>query len=94
MKLGHWEAFLGPSLGAALHVGPHKGRAERGSRLLSLLDTLPLVQPSPQLVFWAASAPCWLVSSFSSTRTHRSLSQSCSQRVLLPLCLSSCLGLP
>lgn len=34
-----------------------------------LLDTLPLMQPSAQLTFWAASTHCQLMLGFSSTNT-------------------------
>ena len=45
--------------------------AERGdNHLFDLLARLILMQPKIQVAFWVASAHCWLLLSFSSTRTH------------------------
>ena len=51
-------------------------RAEQRGRItsLDLLATLLLMQSSVQLAFWAVSAHCWLMPSFSSTSTPKSFS--------------------
>ena len=57
-----------PSLDTVLQLGPHKGKAERDNHL-------PLPCWSRILLaFWATSAHCWVMLSFSSTRTPKSFS--------------------
>ena len=63
-----------PGLDTVFQMGPHKGRVE-GDSLLPLPAATPLLtQPKIPLAFWAARALCWLMSSFSPTRTPRSFS--------------------
>lgn len=53
--------------------GGVSGAQSRGHRPLpALLPTLLSVQPSIRLAFWAVSALCWLIPSFSSTGTPKS----------------------
>ena len=49
-------------------------RAEQKGRIPSLdwLAMFPLMQPRVRLAFWTVSTHCWLMSSFSSTGTHKS----------------------
>ena len=81
-----------PGLDTVLQMGPLKGRAE-GDNPLLLPDAIPLlIQPRTQLAFQAASAHCWLLSSFSSIRTLRFFSAGLLSRASLSL--YTYLGLP
>jgi len=70
-------------------MGSHQSRLE-GQTPLNLLVTLLLVQLRMLLAFWAASAHCWLMSSFSPTSAPKSSlagllsSPSSPQPVLIP----------
>ena len=63
-----------PGLSTVLQMGLYEGRVERDSLLLLPAATPLLKQTQIQLTFWAASTHYWLMSSFSFTRTLRSLS--------------------
>ncbi|KAK4831337.1 hypothetical protein QYF61_017468 [Mycteria americana] len=66
----------GPQSGMQYSVGWGLMRAGYRGRItsLDLLVTLLLMQPRIWLAFWAASAHCWLMLSFSSTNTPKSFS--------------------
>ena len=61
-----------PELDTGLHVGSQRARSRGAESPPSA--TLLLMQPSVWLAFWAASAHCRLMSSFSSSSTHKSFS--------------------
>jgi len=63
-----------PGLDAVLQMGPHEGRAEADNPTLSLLPTPLLKQPRVLLAFWAASARCKVMVSFSTASTPMSFS--------------------
>ena len=62
-----------PDLDAVLQVGPYGGRAEGNNPPLPAATPL-LMQPKIPLTVWAASAHCWLMFSFSSTKAPMSSS--------------------
>ena len=66
----HLSCIRGLRLGLS-SPRPHKGRAERNSPLPSPAATPLLMQPRILLAFQAASTHCWLMFSFSSTRTPK-----------------------
>ncbi|KAK4829642.1 hypothetical protein QYF61_005935 [Mycteria americana] len=82
-----------PELDAALQGG--LTRAEQRGRIpsLALLATLLWMQPRIRLAFWAASAHCQVMLSFSSTNTPKSFSSGLPSIPSLPS-LYLCLGLP
>ena len=76
-----------PSLDTVLQLGPHKGKAERDNHL-------PLPCWSRILLaFWATSAHCWVMLSFSSTRTPKSFSTGLHSWSSSPSLYTSCTNL-
>ena len=61
-------------LDAVLQMGPHEGKVDEDSALPLPAATSLLMEPRLLLVFQAASAYFWLMSSFSSVRTAKSFS--------------------
>lgn len=81
-----------PELCSALQVGSHKGRAEGAVPSLLVLPTFLGIQPRILLVFWAGSAQCQFMVSFSSAITPKSFSAGLLSVTPLPN-LWLCLGL-
>ena len=79
---------------AVLQMRPHEGSVDEDNHLPFPAVTPILTQPRMLLVFWAASAHCWLTLSFSFTKTPKSFSTGLLSRSYLSLyTCSSCLCL-
>ncbi|KAK4812348.1 hypothetical protein QYF61_017125 [Mycteria americana] len=78
-----------PELDTILQVGSHQGRAEGQDHLPRLLATLLWMQPRIRLAFWAVSAHCWLMSSFSPISTPKSFSAGLLSITSSPTCIET-----
>ena len=58
-------------LDTVLQMEPYKGRAKGNNHFLRPAATPLWIQPRILLTFWAASAHCWPIPNFSSTRTPK-----------------------
>jgi len=73
-KAPHLSCAEGPRPGGSTPDGTSQGQNKGGQSLLSPCFFPSSDEPRIPLAFWAASAHCWLVFSFSSTRTPMSFS--------------------
>ena len=82
-----------PGLDAVLQMGLTRAKQRGTITSLALLATPLLMEPRILLAFQAASAHCWLMSSFLSTRTPKSFSARLLSRTSSPS-FYKYLGLP
>jgi len=77
----------GSRAGCRTPTGSHQSRAEGQNHLPRHVPTLLGMQLRVRLAFWAVSAHCWAVLSFSSTSTPCPSRQGCSHTILCPACI-------